>query len=332
MMRRPAAMMLSAVGGGLLIKTPAPGVCLQESPGAPMRIITYNTMRFKARDGSSTEAAIGDALAGLQPTIVALNEVDIRLRPAALPALAERLGGFYFAFFGHVRGQYGNALLSKYPIKAIRETHLRGGTEVSFPPGTKKFNGEIAKEGEVHRIARGLLECDIELPPTADGPGRLITVAVTHLDHISEEQRRIQLTHLLEAIEPSKEHTVVVGDLNALQRSDYAEHEWGALEKRAEDKGWSAPTSGCLSLLADAGFLDAFAQSRNGDLSARTQPHEDPIFSAHVGHPLYRIDYCFVTARLGFKPSGAKVHTEITLSDHYPVSFDFIMPPAGSRL
>ena len=43
-------------------------------------------------------------------------------------------------------GRYGNALISKYPIVRSRGTHLRGGTELSFPVGMKKLNGEIAKE------------------------------------------------------------------------------------------------------------------------------------------------------------------------------------------
>ena len=37
---------------------------------------------------------------------------------------------FHVAFFGHVRGRYGNALLSRFPILATRETHVRGGSEV----------------------------------------------------------------------------------------------------------------------------------------------------------------------------------------------------------
>jgi hypothetical protein len=38
---------------------------------------------------------------------------------------------------------------------AIRETHLNGGSELSFTPGTRKFNGEIAKAGEMQGV-RGL--------------------------------------------------------------------------------------------------------------------------------------------------------------------------------
>lgn len=343
MFKRPAAILFPAVAGSVgwlrvkaQVSACSSGANLHsahEGKVSSMRVVTYNVRRFKSNDGMSTAPAIGDALASLQPSLVALNEVDTRLRPEGLATVAERLGGFSIAFFGHVRGQYGNALLSKYPIKAIRETHLRGGTEVSFPPGTKKLNGEIAKEGEFHRIARGLLECDIELPATSDAPGRVVTVAVTHLDHISEKQRVTQLTHVLEALGPNVSRAMVVGDLNALHRSDYTEEEWAVLEQRAKTNKWSAPTSGCLDLLRAAGFTDAFATSRGlGPLSARAQASSDPIFSAHVGHPLYRIDYCFVSGSSGLRPRDSRVHTDIELSDHFPVSFDFQVLDIGARL
>lgn len=305
----------------------------QEGAGTHIRVVTYNVRRFKSTDGSNTVSAIGDALAPLQPTLVALNEVDTRLRPEALNTLADRLGGFTVAFFGHVRGQYGNALLSKYPIKNIRETRLQGGSEVGFPAGTKKLNGDIAKEGELHRIVRGLLECDVEIPATEHSPKKLLTVAVTHLDHISEHQRNTQLSHLLDVLSPIANRTLVVGDLNALTRSDYAEEEWATLEDRAKANGWTLPTSGCLDRLSRAGFIDAFSTCRqDGPLSSRPSADLDPIFTAHVGHPLYRIDYCFVSLAAGLKPVEAIVHRDVELSDHFPVSFDFRVLPMEARL
>jgi len=341
MFRRPAALLLPALTGSTTwltarARTPAcstAAVCSTamakpEAANASLKIVTYNVRRFTSADKQSTVSAIGDALAALEPTVVTLNEVDVRLRPEALTAIAERLGGFSIAFFGHVRGQYGNALLSKYPIRAIRETHLRGGTQMGFPAGTRKMNGDIAKEGELHRIARGLLECDIEL-----AAGRVITIAVTHLDHINEAERELQLEHLLEALGPNRERAIVVGDLNALDRDDYSQEEWTTLEERATANRWSGPVSGCLERLRKAGFLDSFVSSRGGGaLSSRSDAGDNPIFSAHVGHPLYRIDYCFVSAASGLDPVASQVHADINLSDHFPVSFDFLIAPVAARL
>jgi len=289
----------------------------------PIRVVSYNVRRFKAPDGSDTSGAIAEMMAGLEPSIVALNEVDIALRPEALGLLSSRLGsGFYVAFFGHVRGSYGNALLSRYPIVAIRETHLRGGTEVVFPAGTRRLSGEAAEGGVPYRIIRGLLECDIELPHLPAVGSRRLTVAVTHLDHISEEQREVQLDHVLEALRTKGD--LLVGDLNALTRSDYSDEEWARLVTRHAERGWSGPTHGALDRMLSENFVDAFAKTRGGGpLSARPDIASDTILTAHAGHLLYRIDYCFMKEGRGLIPQGAEVHHEVSLSDHVPVTFDF---------
>jgi len=299
-----------------------------------LRVISYNVRRFKGADGECTAAAIGDALAPLAPALVALNEVDIRTRPEALKTLAERLGGFSVAFFGHSRGVYGNALLSRHPIVATRETHLRGGSEFLIPEGTQKFNGEVAKTEERHKILRGLLECDIELPVAEGLATRVLTVAVTHLDHMSEEQRQTQVAHALETLQAGSHPACLLGDLNALTRADYSEAEWGRLEETHAENKWALPEpSRCLEALAAAGFVDAFPASRGGGpLSEQTREDSNSIFTAHVGHPQYRIDYCFMASAASLAACGAQVHTDVVLSDHFPVSFDFSLGAVGAKL
>ena len=77
-----------------------------------------------------------------------------------------------------------------------KEIHLRGGTEVQFPAGTKKLNGDIAKAGEKHRIARGMLVVDME------NGTRNLRCGVTHLDHMSMKERQVQLKHIVEELIP----------------------------------------------------------------------------------------------------------------------------------
>ena len=78
-----------------------------------------------------------------------------------------------------------------------------------------------------------------------------LTVAATHLDHISEPERRTQLAHVVRALGDSGQldgSAVLMGDLNAMTRSDYTEDEWAAHEKRNADLGWEAPTAGAFDL------------------------------------------------------------------------------------
>ena len=213
--------------------------------GSRLRLVTYNVRRFTAEDGSSTVAEVAASLRALGPSFVCLNEVDLDKRPGALEAVARELGGFRIEFFGHVKGKagfekYGNALLSRYPPVGAERTHLDGG-----------FQSE--HNGKPFRIHRGLLAVEFAVPlSAADGTGGStlpLTVAATHLDHISETERRTQLAHVVRALGEPKQSggaIVLMGDLNAMTRSDYNSAEWAAHEKRNADAGWEPPAAGAF--------------------------------------------------------------------------------------
>ena len=115
-------------------------------PMPPVRLVQLNAKRFTNQQGQSTAEAIGEALASLRPSLVAFNEVDVVKSPQALQQISERLG-MRAEFFGHVRGRYGNALLSAFPVVSVAQHHLRGGTEIKLPVNTPKFDGTLARAG-----------------------------------------------------------------------------------------------------------------------------------------------------------------------------------------
>jgi endonuclease/exonuclease/phosphatase family metal-dependent hydrolase len=214
----------------------------------------------------------------------------------------------------------------------------------------------------------------VPLSAEVDGSAFPITVAVTHLDHISEPERRTQLGHVVRALGDSEQlggSTVLMGDLNAMTRSDYTEDEWAAHEKRNADAGWDAPAtgaydnqecmlapagtghhsvmfvlfvlgatcSGCLRILEEAGFVDAFAKSA---LSKHKSPASTGLaevdrlwrWTGHVDEPIYRIDYIWTkTAATGvhLAVAGSFVATDVTHSDHYPVVADFDVPSTATK-
>jgi len=274
-----------------------------------LRFVTYNVHRFVSpKTNVSTLRGITEALTSLnpRPDVIALNEVSVQDHPDALPSLAASLNMDY-KFFGHVNKQYGNALLSAHPIIHTEEVHLRGGTSFEFPAGTLKLNGEVAVAGDKHRIVRGLLVADLD---TGAGGTR---VGVTHLDHVSIEERRTQLAHVVEVLGSGDGDTVLLGDLNALTLADYSASQWEALEKRAASKGWAPPESGDLDVLKQSGFKDAFVE-------ADVKP-QSPWFTASVREPMYRIDYAFVRSRSMTAKMGHVVN-DATESDHFPVVVD----------
>lgn len=172
-----------------MLGTSEPPSCHEKPPGnfthslhaqhmsSALTVVTYNVRRFahgKAR--KDTVDLVLKRLVDLSPiSILALNEVDVQLRPHALPQLQEALGLQHCAFFGHAGpgNNYGNAILSREPFSrdSIRQTHLDGGTIV------------LDREGRQHRIVRGLQTVRTTLG------GVPVGVGVTHLDHVSAPPR-----------------------------------------------------------------------------------------------------------------------------------------------
>lgn len=279
----------------------------------------------------------------MQAAVVCLNEVDLRRQPEGLDQLAEASGTPHVHFFGHVAGRYGNALLSRFPIRQVRDIHLEGGTEVEWPPNS----------GLKRRIRRGLLAATLVLPvdrgpraapePSASaspaaqpsGPGPqlqeprdqeevLLTVFCTHLDHMDEGQRMVQMTHALGEMRSDGIPHLLVGDLNALDANDYSATEWAALEQKAAESGWVSPSDAtCVRLLLREGYVDAFRARTSVD---GPLPVGSAKFTAHTTRPMYRIDYALLSPAAlasGLRVRGAFVETAAEGSDHFPLVVDF---------
>lgn len=205
----------------------------------------------------------------------------------------------------------------------------------------------MAQAGELHRIVRGLVLCDLDLGAGvgpgaggADGAGAgstasgsetdtrstVVTVGCTHLDHISIDQRRTQLSHMAEIMAAAGGHpSLVAGDLNTLTRADYSEAQWAKLERRAQANGWRGPEGGGLEILEHAGFTDCYGDVTPGAEGAASQ------FTAPVDDPQYRIDYCLADAGMlrSLRITSAEVQTSIECSDHFPVLFTFEPKDSG---
>ncbi|CAD7955929.1 unnamed protein product, partial [Amoebophrya sp. A120] len=413
----------------------SPTVAVQQA----FRIVQYNVRRFLTPAGDSTVSQIASALAPLKPDIVCLNEVDLRKDPDCLTSLASQLSTlqgnktqYEISFWGHVKELYGNAVLTAretFAVTKVVKHHVPGGSCFSFPAGTKKLNGEIAKENESHRIARGLLEVWVSFReetargrPRREGTARpgdgeysspelhelqteqqkttatekpnspahpatslstsnnLFRIFATHLDHIAEQERETQLRFVREQLVSHESPAILVGDLNALTKADYSEAEWRTLEERHAEKGWAAPSSGCLDIVLkeqqqsttgeESGsqhalfpkLVDTFAayhrsQIQHPPAGSVQHAHQADLstlpaaqkFSAHVGHPLYRIDYCLASEDVsavvataadgtknvlqekaglavldGWRVDRAEILSNIQLSDHFPVLTEFV--------
>lgn len=179
-----------------------------------MRLVSYNIHGCVGTDGRRDPARVAAVLERLEPDVVALQEVDSRASRGGLDQatiLAGRLG------MGLVEGpllrepigHYGNALLSRWPIRLLAEA-------------------EFAAQG---RERRGWLEVEVQEPG-----GPLWSVVATHLD-LRNGVRAAQLEELAARVAAMEGPLALAGDLNEwrpwLRRLDGLQKAARVLEARA---------------------------------------------------------------------------------------------------
>ena len=162
-----------------------------------IRVLSYNIHHGQGVDGRLDLERIARVIRMTHPDLVALQEVDrrtVRAQRVDQPAMLGRLTKMQVVFEQNIPfegGDYGNAILSRYPVKSYRNHKL------------PRYN-----QGE----QRGVLETEILLPK---GYGRLMFWA-THLDHRVDPSERLASARALERIVRSKASLpgVLAGDLN----------------------------------------------------------------------------------------------------------------------
>jgi endonuclease/exonuclease/phosphatase family metal-dependent hydrolase len=169
-----------------------PGIARRE-PGEAraraLRIATYNLHGAVGIDGRFAPERIGEVLAEIDADVFALQEVplggsgshdvlDVLRRMSGLHAVAGPT-------LDTPQRRYGNAVLTRYPVRAVRNLDLSFGS----------------------REPRGALDADI------DCGGELWRVVATHLGLASSE-RRAQVEQVLQSFDTPALPVILLGDLN----------------------------------------------------------------------------------------------------------------------
>jgi endonuclease/exonuclease/phosphatase family metal-dependent hydrolase len=164
---------------------------LASASGGELRILSWNLHHGVGEDHKLDLERIAALIREQKPDLVALQEVDNKCRRSkTVDQAAElaRLTGLHFAFgkaMDHDGGEYGQAILSRFPI---------GDTQVHQLPGDGEpriaFEAEVKVEGK---------------------PLRMITV---HLDHQQDARRLKQAETLAKALENRHEPMILAGDFN----------------------------------------------------------------------------------------------------------------------
>jgi|LSQX01.1.fsa_nt_gb endonuclease/exonuclease/phosphatase family metal-dependent hydrolase len=191
---------------GLVLALSAP--VMSAEPGAAskplqLRVLTYNIHHAEGVDRKLDLPRIAEVIKSVDPDLVALQEVDCgvqRSERVDQPRELARLTGMHVVFGNNIRyqgGDYGNAVLSRFPI-VRHENH-------PLPS---------LREGE----QRGVMEVELDLPGSA---GKLLFLA-THFDYRPDEEERLASVRFInDRMAAQKDRpALLAGDLNALPDSN----------------------------------------------------------------------------------------------------------------
>ncbi len=167
-----------------------PAQSVQASPTPwPLTVATYNIHSAIGIDGRFAPERIARVLLDIGADVIALQEVPLGgSRNADVLKVLQEATGFH-AVEGPTEDspqrRYGNAVLSRYPVRATRAIDLSFGS----------------------REARGALDADL------DCHGQPLRVVATHLG-LRPAERRDQIRRLLQAFDTDRMPVILMGDVN----------------------------------------------------------------------------------------------------------------------
>ena len=153
---------------------------------------------FNIKHGAEGLAEVAEAIREVYPDIIGLEEVDVgceRSDYADEPAELARMAGYpYYAFAKAINlgdGEYGTALMSRYPIDSFEVIPLESG------------------DGETRVVGHAVISFK----------GMKLDVFVTHLSYESRSLRITQMEAIGEMLQKC-EHYALMGDLNSFNLED----------------------------------------------------------------------------------------------------------------
>ncbi|KAJ1297039.1 hypothetical protein BS78_01G347700 [Paspalum vaginatum] len=247
-----------------------------------------------------SRSSVAEVLREVGADIIGLQNVRAEEERGMGPLsdLAEGLGMRY-VFAESWAPQYGNAVLSRWPIKRWKAHRLADQSDF-----------------------RNVLRVTVDVP----GAGE-VNFHCTHLDHLDEGLRMKQLSSILRSADG---HHILAGDLNALDPTDYAADRWADIVKYFSEIGKPTPMAEVMRYLKKVKrYVDAkdFAGECE-EAAAAVAKGQDVQGTCRYGT---RVDYILTSPNSPYKfvPGSYAVVSSKGTSDHHIVKADILVDDNG---
>ncbi|XWS46760.1 hypothetical protein CRYUN_Cryun14cG0095600 [Craigia yunnanensis] len=264
---------------------------------APLR----STVNFPTNTGNGVDGCesyrsrktVLEVLRELDADILALQDVKAEEEKAMKPLsdLAAALGMNY-VFAESWAPEYGNAVLSKWPIKRWKVQKI--------------FDD---------RDFRNVLKATVDVPLTGE-----VEFHCTHLDHLDENWRMKQINAIIQSNDGPH---ILAGGLNSLEETDYSTERWTDIVKYYEEMGKPTPKVEVMKFLKNKQYTDA------KDFAGECEPVVVIAKGQSVqGTCKYgtRVDYILASPNSPYKfvPGSYSVQSSKGTSDHHIVKVDIL--------
>ncbi|XP_062086374.1 uncharacterized protein LOC133792479 [Humulus lupulus] len=242
-------------------------------------------------DAFRSRRTVLEVLKELDADILALQDVKAEEEKAMKPLsdLASALGMSY-VFAESWAPEYGNAILSKWPIKHWKVQKIFDDTDF-----------------------RNVLKATIDVPQVGE-----INFHCTHLDHLDENWRMKQINAIIQS---NNEPHILVGGLNSLEETDYSQERWSDIVKYYEELGKPTPKVEVMKYLKSKEYTDAkdyAGECESVVMIAKGQSVQGTCkYGTRVDYILGSPNSCYQ-----FVPGSYSVFSSKGTSDHHIVRVD----------
>lgn len=254
---------------------------------------SFSSREFESQRGKSFRSTktVLEVLKELDADILALQDVKAEEEKEMKPLsdLAAALGMNY-VFAESWAPEYGNAVLSKWPIKRSKVQKIFDDSDF-----------------------RNVLKATIDVPQTGE-----VDFHCTLLDHLDEKWRMKQINAIIESNE--RPH-ILAGGINSLDETDYSPERWTDIVKYYEEMGKPTPKVEVMKYLKNKQYTDAKDFAGECESVVIIAKGQNVQGTCKYGT---RVDYILVSPDSPYKfvPGSYMVLSSKGTSDHHIVKVD----------